>query len=336
MKIRFVRTGDSRLWDSLVSASPGATSFHDWSWLHLMADAFGWRLDPLLVLRDDQPVGVFPVLMRPTRVPRAVEPPFPYLGPLVPDALLVPTVRAFRSWQIRHGRPFVRFEFGPGVASIAQRALPQTRCEWHADRTITVDLVGATPESLTAGMKSNARYHLRAALKRGVQVRPSLPGEITTFLPQVMGESYTSRGVPSPYPSDLGARLERWSAGRDDVYMSTALVDGRVAGVLVALATHPVVTGWVGGSLRAHRPANPSTVLYHDVLQWSLRRGHTSVDLVGYVDEGVSKFKMGFGGRQEPYVRAVSSTVPGVVLSAAAAVRTIRRRAKRTQPHTPE
>ncbi len=327
MKIQFTKTDNAQLWDPFVKASPGGTGFHDWSWLHFMADAFGWKLDTLIVLRDDQPVGVFPVVMKPSRAPRAVQPPFPYLGPLVPDALLVPTLRAFRSWQLRHGRPFVRLEFGPGVAGIAERALPQTQCTWQADRTITVDLVGATPETLTARMNSNVRYHLRAASRRGVQVRPSLPGEFTTLLPLIMEESYSGRGVPSPYPPDLGARIEKWSEGRDDVYMSTAVVDGQAVGVLVALASQAVVTGWVGGSLRSHRAANPSTVLYHDALQWSLRRGHTAVDLVGYVDEGVSKFKMSFGGKQEPYVTAVSSPVPGFVLSAAtAAVRRLRAR----------
>ncbi len=128
------------------------------------------------------------------------------------------TLRAFRSWQVRHGRPLVRFEFGPGAAGNAERALAETRCEWHADRTITVDLVGATPESLTAGMKSNARYHLRSGVRRGVEVRPAFPGEITTLLPELLEEAYRSRGVPSPYPADLGAR---WSAGRRAATTST-------------------------------------------------------------------------------------------------------------------
>lgn len=323
MQIRFKKTDDPRLWDSLVAASPGATGFHDWSWLHLMTETFGWRLTPLVVRRDGEAVGVFPVVMQSTRVPRSVEPPFPYLGPLVPDDLLEPTLRAFRGWQVRHGLPVVRFQFGPGLAGAAERALRRTPCEWHTDRTFTVDLAGASPESLTAGMKSNARYHLRTALRRGVQVRPALPGEVTTLLPRVLEESYGNRGVPSPYPADLGARLEEWSAGRDDFIAVTAVIDEQAVGVLVALASHPVVTGWVGGSLRAHRSANPSTVLYHEVLQWSLRRGHTSVDLVGHVDEGVSKFKTAFGSAEVPYVTAVSSIVPGVVSSAAAAVRSL-------------
>lgn len=309
-----------------MTASPRATSFHDWSWLHLMADLYGWRFDPLVVLNDDQPIGVFPVLMKSSRLPRAAEPPFPYVGPLVPDRLLTATLRAFRSWQLRHGRPFVRFEFGPGITGAAQNALTETGCRWQMDRTISVDLTGCTPETLTAGMKKGARYSLRAAERNEVQVRTSLPGELTTLLPKVLDEAYISRGVPSPYPADVGGRVEEWAIGRDDVYIATALVSGKPAGVIVALASHPVVTGWAGGSLRAYRAANPSTILFHDMLQWSLRRGHTSVDLVGYVDEGVSRFKMSLGGTEEPYVRAVSSHVPGFIFSAAGAVRSLRAR----------
>ncbi|WIB79171.1 GNAT family N-acetyltransferase [Curtobacterium sp. MCPF17_002] len=319
--ITFTRATSAAEWDPLVAASPGATGFHDWSWLRLMADVFGWTFHPLVVHENGRSVGVFPVLMRPSLLPRPAEPPFPYVGPLVPDALLGATIGAFRRWQIRHGRPFVRFEFGPGSAEAARRTFTGTRADWKPDRTIIVDLAGCTPETLTAGMKKGARHALRTAERNDVRIRPSLPGELTELLPDVLGEAYTSRGVPSPYPDDIGARIEAWAVGRDDVYIATAIVGDESVGALVALAGHPVVTGWAGGSLRAHRAANPSTALYHDMLQWALRRGHTSVDLVGYVDEGISRFKKSFGGVEQPYLTVISSLVPDAVLSAGATVR---------------
>ncbi|MBF4612963.1 GNAT family N-acetyltransferase [Curtobacterium sp. VKM Ac-1376] len=235
--------------------------------------------------------------------------PFPFVGPLVSDELLVPTLRDFRWWQVRHAVPVARFDVGPGLGD-ASAALTSAGVEWTTDRTDVVDLTDATPETLVPSMKRGARQALRAAQRNGVEVRPAVPGEVATLLPQVLDESYSSRGVPSPYPGGVGERVERWASGRDDVYAATALVAGEPAGVIVALANQPVVTGWAGGTLRAYRSANPSTVLYHDLLRWSLDRGHTAVDLVGHVDEGISRFKKSLGATEKPYTSVVSSPLP--------------------------
>ncbi|WIB77735.1 GNAT family N-acetyltransferase [Curtobacterium sp. MCPF17_002] len=307
--IRFSATSEAREWDALVASSPGATGFHDWSWLQLQSELFGWRFIPLIISHGSTSVGVFPVLVRPGRIPRPADPPFPYVGPLVPDDLLVDTLRAFRSWQLRHGVPISRFDLGPAVA-VSGAELTDAGVEWSGDRTYVVDLADSSSEQLVAGMHRNAKRSLRAAAANGVEVRPARPGETTTFLPRVLSESYTSRGVPSPYPQDIGERIERWAVDRDDVYIAAAVVAGQTSGVIVALGSHPVVSVWAGGTLREHRAANPSTSLYHDVLRWSLDRGHTAADLVGRVDDGIARFKTALGGIEKPYTRITSSPLP--------------------------
>lgn len=319
--IRFRRTRDARGWDALVAAHPGATGFHDWDWLELQAASFDWRFEGLVVTLDDTAVGVFPVLLHPGPLRRPVQAPFPFAGPLVPEHLLAATLRAFRRWQLRHGVLVARYDLGPGAAVDAGSATTRAGVLGSPDRTYVVDLVDRTVEQLEMGMKRGARQALRVAERKGVEVRASEPGELTAFLPVVLSESYSSRGVPSPYPADIGARVERWASGRDDVYTATALVDGAVAGVIVALTRHPVVTGWAGGTLRAFRSVNPSTPLFFDLLRYALERGHTAVDLVGWVDEGISRFKMSLGATERPFTTVVSSPLPSAVRTAAIALR---------------
>jgi len=317
--IRFAETSDPREWDALVAAHPGATGFHDWAWLELQSAIFGWRFHPLIVSHDGTAVGVFPVLLRPGRIPRPADPPFPFVGPLVPAPLLVDTLRAFRSWQLRHGVPIVRFDLGPAVTP-DDADLERAGVEWTADRTYVVDLSHGSPEQLVAGMNRNARRSLRVAGAHAVEVRPAAPGETTAFLPRVLSESYEVRGVPSPYPAEIGERIERWAAGRDDVHIGAAVVDGVTSGVMVALGRHPVVSVWAGGTLREHRAANPSTSLYHDILRWSLERGHPAADLVGRVDDGIARFKAGLGATERTYVTVTSSPLPRAVRAAAVAL----------------
>ena len=317
--IRFTVARDPREWAALVAGSDGATGFHDLSWLRMQSDLYGWSCTPLIVWHGTEPVGVFPVLLQRGLLRRPASLPFPFVGPLVPDALLIRTLQAFRWWQVRHGVPISRFDLGPGVGPVAA-GLTHAGIESSPERTYIVDLRGATPESLVAGTKRGARQALRAADRNAVEIRRAIPGEVATLLPQVLSESYSSRGVPSPYPDEIGERIERWAAGRDDVYAATALVAGVPAGVIVALAGQPVVTGWAGGTLRAHRHANPSTVLYHHLLRWSLDRGHTAVDLVGHVDEGIARFKMSLGATETPYTNVVSSPLPRGARAAALSV----------------
>ncbi len=191
--------------------------------------------------------------------------------------------------------------------------LTRAGVEWSRDRTFVVDLAHASLEGVVAGLHRNAKRSLRAAASNGVEVRPARPGETAALLPRVLSESYTVRGVPSPYPADIGERVERWAAGRDDVYIGAAVVEGETSGVIVALGSHPVASAWAGGTLRQHRAANPSTSLYFDVLRWSLERGHTAVDLVGRVDDGIARFKTGMGGVETPYTNVASSPLPRAV-----------------------
>lgn len=319
--VRFTSTDDPAVWDDLVARHPGATGFHDWDWLTLQADVFGWRFDPLVVLHDDDPVGVFPLLSTTGRTRRPAMPPFPYVGPLVPAAVLGETLHAFRRWQVRHGVLAAHVDLGPGITDVAASTLAAAGVEATPDRTYVVDLADTTPELLLAGMKRGARQAVTTASRKGVVVRPSLPGELTTHLPMVLEESYSSRGVPSPYPTDIGARLERWAQGRDDVRFLSATVADEVAGVIVALTRHPVVTGWAGGTLRAFRTNNPSTAIFHELLRSSLEQGHTAVDLVGHVDEGISRFKTSLGATERPFWNLVVSPLPPQVRSAALAVR---------------
>lgn len=319
--IRFRPTRDAAEWDALVAAHPGATGFHDWGWLTLQAELFDWRFEPLVVLIDGAAVGVFPVLLHHGALRRPVQAPFPFVGPLVPEHLLAATLRAFRRWQLRHGVLVARYDLGPDAAVAPASATTRAGVLGAPDRTYVVDLVDATIERLEQGMKRGARQALHVAERKGVRIRPSEPGELTEFLPLVLSESYSSRGVPSPYPDDIGARIERWAAESGDVHTATALVDGVVAGVIVALTRHPVVTGWAGGTLRAFRSVNPSTPLYFDVIRHALEHGHTAVDLVGWVDEGISRFKMSLGATERPFTTVVSSPLPPAVRTGALALR---------------
>lgn len=310
---RLVPTDDAMLWDRLVRTSPGGTDFHDWWWLDFAADLLRVRFDRLLVVIDDAPIGVLPVPRAPDSRFAAPHLPFPFLGPLVPADLLPATLRALRRWQAAHGLLVARMGFAPAAVAAARSAVTTAGLRPMEDSTVLIGLTHGSVAQLDAGMSRMRRRSIARAVGSGCSVRLSEPGEITELLDDVLDDAFGARGVASPYPADVGARVEEAMTARPDVYCGTALVDDEPAGVLIMLASHPVALSWAGGCLHRFRDQNPNVLLYRHQLLWAMEHGNTAVDLVGRVDEGVLRFKLAFGGVERPVLAVESSLVPSAV-----------------------
>ncbi|WP_375388162.1 GNAT family N-acetyltransferase [uncultured Amnibacterium sp.] len=311
---RLVPTSDPALWDRVVRSLPQHTQFHTWDWLQLVQRLLHVRVDHLLVVDDGAPVGVLPVVRgaRPGLVAPGM--PFPYLGPLVPDALLGGTVRAFRAWQLRHGVAFAVFDLPPGVEGEA--ALTAAGASARVTSTVVVDLP-AEEGALVERYSSMRRRSLRRAEKAGARVVPAAPGDVAAVLDGVLEQAYEAHGVPSPYPTGTAAIVEDWMAGRDDVFALTAYVGDEPAGVHLVLTGGPRTLSWVVACDRRFREVGPNAVLYHEALVESVRRGFAQMDLVGRVDDGVARFKTSFGGHEVAYVAADSFLGPALLRTSA-------------------
>jgi lipid II:glycine glycyltransferase (peptidoglycan interpeptide bridge formation enzyme) len=101
----------------------------------------------------------------------------------------------------------------------------------------------------------------------------------------------------------------------------TTSVQGSPAGVLLAVTDGNRGYGWIGGTLRAFGHTGANTAAHSAVFLEAMRRGCTSFDLVGHVDEGVARFKRSLGAEPQPYVDAVSSWLPEPVVELPAQLR---------------
>ena len=102
------------------------------------------------------------------------------------------------------------------------------------------------------------------------------------------------------------------------------MVGDQLAGVLVALGGHPVAMLWAGGCFHRFDDLSPNVLLHRHVLEWALEQGCRAIDLAGVVDEGVTRFKLAFGGTRVPYLAAESFLLPEGLRRVSRPVRTIR------------
>ena len=292
--VAFGPAATPRSWHELVAAN-GGCFFHRYEWLATMADVLGMDFHPLTVLADDTPVGVAPMLLKRVGPVRTVNwLPFPYVGPLVPAALLPDVLPLLASWErqrrtVRSQQVLMStVEHGDGYAA-------------RRDRTFVIDLRGRDEESLLQNVNAKRRAKIRRARAGGVEVRPATAAEISDLLPAWSASTFAAQGLPEPYPASAYSAV--WSAFADcqDARFSTAVADGAPVCVQVSFAGAPRAVAWAmaGAGTKAASFAQP--LLYWDTIAWAHGRGCAEFDLVGAPTEGVAAYKRDWGARETHY-----------------------------------
>ena len=281
-------------WHELVVAN-GGCFFHRYEWLTTMADVLGMDFHPLTVLADDTPVGVAPMLVKRVGPVRTVNwLPFPYVGPLVPAALLPDVLRLLVGWERQ--RRTVR----------SQQVLMSTvECTdgyaAHRDRTFVVDLRGQDEESLLRNVDAKRRAKIRRARAAGVEIRPATGAEIRELLPAWSAATFAAQGLPAPYPPAAYSAVWSEFADRSDARFSAAVIDGATVCVQVSFAGAPRAVAWAmaGAGTKVASFAQP--LLYWDTILWAYGLGCAEFDLVGAPTEGVAAYKRDWGARETHY-----------------------------------
>ena len=320
-QVRLREATDRGVWDDAVASFDQGLMFHEWDWLDLQEAVQGVVFDRLLVEAEDRVVGVFPSARPGPRSLKAPPMPFPFLGPLVRDEQLPDTLRAWRRRQWRRGPPLARFDVGPVLAEGWRAPVVAAGCEVRPLDTVVIDLQHGSETELQAAYSRSHRRSLKRAVKAGAEVRRSAPGEVTELLPALLDEAYEARGSRSPYPRHTGRLVEEWLHGREDAVALTAEVQGEAAGALIVLGGHPTALAWVGGCFRRFRDVSANVLLYDAGCLWAIEQQCTRMDLCASVDEGVLRFKLGFGGTEVSGLSANSFLLPARALATARSAR---------------
>jgi CelD/BcsL family acetyltransferase involved in cellulose biosynthesis len=260
-----------------------------------MADVLGLHFHGLIVVAGDQPVGVAPMMVKRRGPLRSMNwLPFPYVGPLVPAAMLPDLLALLRAWEWRNRA--VRSQHvmmstvdqSPGYAA-------------HRDRTFVIDLQGRNEESLLRCVEPGRRNKIRRAMKRGVTVRPATEGDIQHLLPAWSAATFAAQGLPAPYPAEGYAAVWLRFGNSPDARFSTAWVDGEPVCVQVSFAGAPRAVAWAMANAGTAEASLAQPLLYWDTIIWAQRQGSATFDLVGAPTDGIARYKQDWGAREDHY-----------------------------------
>ncbi len=285
-------------WWQLCEDDPDASFFATPDWAAILTASFSrFRLNPILFQFDDLRKCVVPAIeVRRLRgcVRTLHSMPFgTYGGVVSPDRFDTNETRgvldAISGTRYAHttihpnplGEPLPAAE-ATGVAHVHA---PDLSCGW---------------EAWWLGLDPKARYSIRKARKRGVEIRRRM--DDATF--DTFHDHYTrlakSWGTPSPFCRRFFRAV--WELRSRRVLLWTAHCDGRMLAGVLAFVFGKHVTPFISFTRPDARPLAPTNLLYADMIQWACDEGLTYFNFLGSGDyRGVREFKRAMGGVEHEF-----------------------------------
>jgi peptidoglycan pentaglycine glycine transferase (the first glycine) len=315
-------------WDSIISHLPGAHILQTWEWAKIK-ESYGWKMLPqvwkddsgtvraaAMVLQRTISPGGFAARLRILYVPR---------GPLLDWSDPIWRVRVLEDLKIlarKQRAIFIKIDpemvIGtgiPGAEDVQESGIgPQVLADlktgiWRYSseqiqfkNSVWLDLTLSEKE-LLGKMKQKARYNLRLAERRGVQVLQGNLSDLPMLYRMYAETSIRDGFVIRPEAYYLQVWQNFIARGKAEVLLAT--VDGQVVSALLLFFFAGKAWYLYGMSSDVHRDKMPNQLLQWKAICRAKELGCSSYDLWGAPDVfnesdsmwGVFRFKEGLGGR---------------------------------------
>ena len=323
--------GVDSTWDAFVARAPGGHHVQTTRWAEVKRTV-GWRAARVEVRRRGELVGGLQVLLR--RVGGLGSVGFVPRGPVVAEdagagivhVVLDSLETVAREERVRHLKVQPPAGSDGSVETLLRRGYRESDLETAPTATVLVDLERDLDE-IFAGMRTNTRRNVRRAVKAGVAVRGGDAGDIET-LHGLLRATARRQGF-APYPEPYYRAMWELFSSSGHAHLLLAERGGTPISALLLIAFRDTALYKIGGWSGDDREARPNALMHWTAIEWAKQAGHRWYDLEG-IDldvaralatgaappdgtDGVSRFKLGFGGSVVIFPAALNH--PGVGLA---------------------
>jgi CelD/BcsL family acetyltransferase involved in cellulose biosynthesis len=281
------------------------TPFHRYDFLQSVAPSLDCEFVPLRVMSAGRPVGIAPLMVKrlgPFCTINWV--PFPYLGPLVPDALLPATLSALQL-EARRRRALCHQQSFSAITDHGQAGgfISST------DRTLVISLSGRSDSDLLSAMQKKRREEIRRAQRAGFEVGPAQIQDLQDVDPW-LDQVYAGQGLRNAYGAGACEQVFRALADAPGSAFQVARLNNRTVGVAVSLVMGERAFGWLVAIDPHYRSSHPQALLTWHALLWARDAGVAEFDLVGAPNEGIATYKRRFGAHERSYTVLLRQATP--------------------------
>ena len=280
-------------WDAFVASRPLATNYHRWGWKDVVEGAFGWRAFYLAAREGGKIRGILPIIWQKSFLFGSFMTSMPFLNgggvladnpeaarALVEEALALASRSGVKYLELRHR------EAQPELGS--DDAIPQS----EGSTSVVPDA-----EAMFRSFDPKLRADIRKATKWNLQSEIGGPELLPEFY-DIFAENMRDLGTP-PYSRKFFEEIYR--VFPDSTYITVVRHEGTaIASSFLIGHADTVEAGW-SSSRRKYLPMKPNMALYWQNLRLAGERGYALFDFGrSTVGSGTHRFKMQWGGREEP------------------------------------
>jgi len=286
MEIELKIAKDEKEWDELVNRSPHGYIFHTWRWLKIVEKHTNSRLYPLIGMKGNTPIGIYPLFyFKKKGVKLALSPPpkslLLYMGPALVDfekmkqsrreSLLVEFQHAVDNFIASDLRcNYVRIRTPPGF--IDTRPLRWSGYDVEPLYTYMIDLSKGV-EHLWRGLSRKLRVSIERAKREGVSVE-SGDKEDLEFLRTSLYARFEEQGLkPSKdyYKDYLSELYDAFYPQNMKIFI--AKYKGERMGGLVVLCYKSWSALWIGVPKTNLRGIYPNDLAQWEAIRWACSHG---------------------------------------------------------------
>lgn len=292
--MKLVEITDRAAWDSFVNASPNGHPLQLWGWGEAKR-ANGWTPHRLALMDGEQILSGAQVLLWP--IPKlgkqiAYVPRGPVCEPKANGELL----GELAAWAKAQGALYLRIE-----PAWTEAKLPKgwVKAANHVQlpETATIDLV-KTEDELLGAMERKHRQYINKSEREGVQVQRVTGDSLDAVWPIYVDTA--ARAGFGLHERSYYDELYRVFGGNNYLYVAT--VDGQAAAFLWLVAGSKTAYELYGGVTAAGQAARANYILKWTAMRELKAAGYGLYDFNGRLNEGVSKFKEGFGPDETDWI----------------------------------
>jgi hypothetical protein len=274
MEIRLAQNNDAKEWNSIISQSPHGTIFHEWDWLKITERHTQTKLYPLLVIKNGDPVGVFPLFFQKKGFVGMVFSPPPhaglfYLGPVLSgidllrqekmENIYIGLQKCFENFIINDlNAQYIHISLSPALQDPRPFKWSGYRIQPNFD--YAVDLSSGV-ESLFSSLDRKQRSDIKRAKEREMIFEIGGEKEYEKIL-DLMDIRYAQQGkivtVSKSYFVDL------FKTYKNNILVSSIKVDDEVVTGTIHIKYRDTVFNWQGNP----KPTKPVIPSPNDLLIW--------------------------------------------------------------------
>ena len=322
IEVRIARNEEIKNWDSLIEASSYGTIFHLLDWLRIAEKHTNSKLYPLIGLKGEEVIGVFPLFYEKKGPLKMVfSPPpkvaIPYMGPVLlgydklkqekKESVIMDFVTGVDNFIHKEIKPdYIHFTLPPDL--IDCRPFKWLWYQANPVYTYLIDISGSLSD-LEADFSIQARRNIKKAEKDGMSAELGSKEELE-ILYNMLYNRYAKQERKIPISKDyLLDVFDKYFPKNLKVFI-IRYQDDIVSGG-VKLCYKDRIIDWIGQPKTTMRTAND--FLHWSIMKWGIENKCHYYEILGANTLSISQFKSKFNPKLSVYFELKKATVFGTV-----------------------